>query len=181
MYIRIVGDTTKYQGKLERIGLHLIKVSGLIQHESGFRLYLDNDVMVGDYSNFVYPYLDPNLGEGVFMYSDNNMDYEEESTKPSKEEQKQKEIAGIVLKTVGADINALAQQCIAINDSLLPMYEVLLEIQEALIPSEDEPSEGGEDTPSEGREGEDTPVEPVEPIEPSEDTNNNADEDNSDA
>ena len=131
--------------------------------------------MVGDYSNFVYPYLDPNLGEGVFMYSDNNMDYEEESTKPSKEEQKQKEIAGIVLKTVGADINALAQQCIAINDSLLPMYEVLLEIQEALTPSEDEPSEGGEG------EGEDTPVEPVEPIEPSEDTNNNADEDNSDA
>lgn len=173
MYIRIVGDTTKYQGKLERIGLHLIKVSGLIQHESGFRLYLDNDVMVGDYSNFVYPYLDPNLGEGVFMYSDNNMDYEEESTKPSKEEQKQKEIAGIVLKTVGADINALAQQCIAINDSLLPMYEVLLEIQEALTPSEDTPSEGGE--------GEDTPVEPVEPTEPSKNTDNNADEDNSDA
>lgn len=184
MYIRIVGDTTKYQGKLERIGLHLIKVSGLIQHESGFRLYLDNDVMVGDYSNFVYPYLDPNLGEGVFMYSDNNMDYEEESTKPSKEEQKQKEIEGIVLKTVGADINALAQQCIAINDSLLPMYEVLLEIQEAITPSEDEPSEGGE-----GEEGEDTPiepeptepVEPSEPIEPSENTDNNADEDNSDA
>lgn len=176
MYIRIVGDTTKYQGKLERIGLHLIKVSGLIQHESGFRLYLDNDVMVGDYSNFVYPYLDPNLGEGVFMYSDNNMDYEEESTKPSKEEQKQKEIEGIVLKTVGADINALAQQCIAINDSLLPMYEVLLEIQEAITPSEDEPSEGGE-----GEEGKDTPVEPVEPIEPSENTDNNADEDNSDA
>jgi hypothetical protein len=129
--------------------------------------------MVGDYSNFIYPYLDPNLGEGVFMYSDNNMDYEEESTKPSKEEQKQKEIEGIVLKTVGADINALAQQCIAINDSLLPMYEVLLEIQEAITPSEDEPSEGGE--------GEDTPVEPVEPIEPSENTDNNVDEDNSDA
>ena len=175
MYIRIVGDTTKYQGKLERIGLHLIKVSGLIQHESGFRLYLDNDVMVGDYSNFVYPYLDPDLGEGVFMYSDNNMDYEEESTKPSKEEQKQKEIAGIVLKTVGADINALAQQCIAINDSLLPMYEVLLEIQEALTPSEDEPSEGGEG------ESEDTSTEPVESSEPIEDTDNNADEDNSDA
>ena len=170
MYIRIVGDTTKYQGKLERMGLHLIKVSGLIQHESGFRLYLDNDVMVGDYSNFVYPYLDPNLGEGVFMYSDNNMDYEEESTKPSKEEQKQKEIAEIVLKTVGADINTLAQQCIAINDSLLPMYEVLLEIQEALMPSEDESSKDGE--------GEDVPVEP---IKPSEDTENNANEDNSDA
>ena len=171
MYIRIVGDTTKYQGKLERIGLHLIKVSGLIQHESGFRLYLDNDVMVGDYSNFVYPYLDPNLGEGVFMYSDNNMDYEEESTKPSKEEQKQKEIEGIVLKTVGADINALAQQCIAINDSLLPMYEVLLEIQEALIPDDDE-EESGEDVPP----IEDEPTEPTELIEDNEGTNDNVEE-----
>lgn len=158
MYIRVVGDTTKYQGKLERIGLHLIKVSGLIQHESGFRLYLDNDVMVGDYSKFVYPYLDPDLGEGVFMYSDNNMDYEEESTKPSKEEQKKKEIEGVIIKTVGDDINALAQQCIAINESLLPMYEVLLQIQEALIP-QDEEGEGGE-----GREGEEIPTEPTEPI-----------------
>lgn len=157
MYIRVVGDTTKYQGKLERIGLHLIKVSGLVQHESGFRLYLDNDVMVGDYSKFVYPYLDPDLGEGVFMYSDNNMDYEEESTKPSKEEQKKKEIEGVVIKTVGDDINALAQQCIAINESLLPMYEVLLEIQAALIP-QDEEGEGGEG------EGEDIPTEPTEPI-----------------
>lgn len=152
MYIRVVGDTTKYQGKLERIGLHLIKVSGLVQHMSGFRLYLDNDVMVGDYSKFVYPYLDPDLGEGVFMYSDNNMDYEEESTKPSKEEQKKKEIESVVIKTVGDDINALAQQCIAINESLLPMYEVLLQIQEALIP-QDEEGEGGE--------GEDIPTEPI--------------------
>ena len=76
MYIKIVGDTTKYQGKLERVGLHLIKVSGLIQHTSGFRLYLDNDVLVGDYSTFVYPYLNPNLGEGIYMYSDNNLSYQ---------------------------------------------------------------------------------------------------------
>ena len=174
MYIRVVGDTTKYQGKLERIGLHLIKVSGLVQHESGFRLYLDNDVMVGDYSNFIYPYLDPDLGEGVFMYSDNHMDYEEESTKPSKEEQKKKEIEGVVLKTVGDDINALAQQCIAINESLLPMYEVLLEIQAALIPDDEEEGggEGGEDVPP----IEDEPTEPTEPIEDNEGTNDNVDE-----
>lgn len=136
MYIRMVGDTTHYQGTLERIGLHLIKVSGLIQHMSGFRLYLDNDIMVGDYSAFTYPYLDPNLGEGVYMYSDNNMDYKEEQSKPSREEQEKQKIERIIDDKVGKDINSLSQQLININDMILPMYEVLLDIQEALTPTE---------------------------------------------
>lgn len=138
MYIRMVGDTTHYQGTLERIGLHLIKVSGLIQHMSGFRLYLDNDIMVGDYSTFTYPYLDPNLGEGVYMYSDNNMDYEEEQSRPSREEQEKQKIEKIIDDKVGNDINSLSQQLININDMILPMYEVLLDIQEALTPTEEE-------------------------------------------
>lgn len=138
MYIRMVGDTTHYQGTLERIGLHLIKVSGLIQHMSGFRLYLDNDIMVGDYSAFTYPYLDPNLGEGVYMYSDNNMDYKEEQSKPSREEQEKQKIERIIDDKVGKDINSLSQQLININDMILPMYEVLLDIQEALTPTKEE-------------------------------------------
>ena len=143
MYIKIVGDTTKYQGTLERIGLHLIKVSGLIQHTSGFRLYLDNDVLVGDYSTFVYPYLDPNLGEGVYEYSDNNMDYEEESQKPDKEEQERQKIQTIIHETIDSDINSLVQQTIEVTNTLAPMYEVILEIQDALLPQEnvDVPSE----------------------------------------
>lgn len=132
MYIKIVGDTTKYQGKLERVGLHLIKVSGLIQHTSGFRLYLDNDVLVGDYSTFVYPYLNPNLGEGVYMYSDNNLSYQTEIEKPSKEEEEQKKIANVVTNLVSADLNSLATQLNNINEMILPMYEVLLDIQDAL-------------------------------------------------
>ena len=94
--------------------------------------------------------------------------------KKLKEEQKKKEIEGVVLKTVGDDINALAQQCIAINESLLPMYEVLLEIQAALIPDDEEEDggEGGEDVPP----IEDEPTEPTEPIEDNEGTNDNVDE-----
>ena len=138
MYIRVVGDTTKYQGKLERIGLHLIKVSGLVQHESGFRLYLDNDVMVGDYSKFVYPYLDPDLGEGVFMYSDNNMDYEEEEKKPSKEEQERQKIEKIINQTVGEDITNLSEQITEFSNILAPMYEVILDIQNSIKSQENE-------------------------------------------
>lgn len=138
MFIRIVGDTTKYQGKLERIGLHLIKVSGLIQHESGFRLYLDNDVMIGDYSKFIYPYEDPNLGEGVYMYSDNNLVYEEEVNKPTIEEEKERKVKDIIAKTVGDDVTLLSQQVNETNDMLIAMYGILSEIQAALIPSEEE-------------------------------------------
>lgn len=141
MFIRIVGDTTKYQGKLERIGLHLIKVSGLIQHESGFRLYLDNDVMIGDYSKFIYPYEDPNLGEGVYMYSDNNLVYEEEVNKPTIEEEKERKVKDIIAKTVGNDVTLLSQEINETNDMLIAMYGMLSEIQAALIPSEEEKEE----------------------------------------
>jgi hypothetical protein len=147
MYIKMVGDTTKYHGALERMGDHLIKVSGLIQHTSGFRLYQDNDVLIGDYSTFVYPYLDPNLGEGVYEYSDNNMDYEKESTKPSKEEEERKKIENIILNTVGGDINSLTQQMSDIVNILTPMYEVILDIQEAIQP-QDEPIPSEDETPN---------------------------------
>lgn len=141
MYIRIVGDTTKYQGKLERIGLHLIKVSGLIQHKSGFRLYLDNDVMVGDYSKFIYPYEDPNLGEGVYMYSDNNLVYEKEVNKPTIEEEKERKVKDIIAKTVGDDVALLSQEVNETNDMLIAMYGILSEIQAALTSSEEEEKE----------------------------------------
>ena len=151
MYIKIVGDNAKYQGKLERIGTHLIKVSGLIQHESGFRLYLDNDTMVGDYSNFVYPYDNPNLGEGVYMYSDNNMNYEEESQRPTKEEEERQKIKDVIEKTVSDDINSLTEQVLSINETLLPMYEVLISIQEMLQSAEEkkQSSEDNKETPKE--------------------------------
>ena len=168
MYIKIVGDTTKYQGKLERIGLHLIKVSGLIQHTSGFRLYLDNDVLVGDYSTFVYPYLDPNLGEGVFEYSDNNMQYDDKDI-PSKEEQERQKIENIIAEKVSGDICLLSQQMIELSNILAPMYEVILEIQDILAPPEEEE----EDTPTIPSEGE--PTDPSE-IDPSEDEHQETDD-----
>lgn len=137
MYIKIVGDTAKYQGSIERVNAHLIKVSGLIKHTSGFRIYLDNDTLIGDYSTFVYPYEDPNLGEGIYEYSDNNMNYEEESQKPSKEEQERQKIENIISKTVGDEIAILTQQMIELSNIITPMYEVILDIQDTIKPQSD--------------------------------------------
>jgi hypothetical protein len=166
MYIKIVGDTTKYQGKLERVGLHLIKVSGLIQHTSGFRLYTDNDILVGDYSKFVYPYLDPHLGEGIYEYSDNDMSYEDEE-QPSQDEQERQKIEDIIDKKVGGDIASLSQQLIEVSNILAPMYEVILEIQEALAPPQED-----EEIPTEEIPSEETPTEEI----PSEDTSSEIEE-----
>lgn len=162
MYIKIVGDTSKYQGKLERVGSHLIKVSGLIQHNTGFRLYLDNDTMVGDYSAFIHPYLDPNLGEGVYMYSDNGITYEENQNTPTKEQTERQKIESVINSTVGVEINDLTQQMISMNESLLPMYEILIQLQEAILgankaPTENEEQPKEEEQPKKSEETEEAP------------------------
>ena len=175
MYIKMVGDTTKYQGKLERVGIHLIKVSGLIQNTTGFRLYLDNDVLVGDYSTFIYPYLDPDLGEGIYEYSDNNMDYEEETQKPSKEEQEENKIVDIVNKHWSEDLDSISMQLVEMQEISIAMYETLINIAERFdeldskgqvieddieIPSEDEPIEQPvEEIPTEEEEEEEVETE----------------------
>lgn len=141
MYIKMVGDTAKYHGSIERLGLHLIKVSGLIQHTSGFRLYLDNDVMVGDYSRFIYPYEDPHLGEGVYEYTDNNMKYVEVDNTPTKEEQEKQKIESIVEGSVRDDITSLTEQIAMVNDTLIPMYEVMIQIQEMLLSAQENQEE----------------------------------------
>ena len=130
MYIKIVGDTTKYQGVLENVGSHLIKVSGLIQHTSGFQLFLDDDTLIGDYSDYIYPYNDPNLGEGVYEYSDNNLSYEEFEA-PTKEEQEQQKIKSIITKSVGQDIASLKARVDELTDAVASLYEAILELQNA--------------------------------------------------
>lgn len=130
MYIKIVGDTTKYQGVLENVGSHLIKVSGLIQHTSGFQLFLDDDTLIGDYSDYIYPYNDPNLGEGVYEYSDNNLSYEEFEA-PTKAEQEQQKIESIITKSVGQDIASLKARVDELTDAVASLYEAVLELQNA--------------------------------------------------
>ena len=137
MYIKIVGDTTKYQGVLENVGSHLIKVSGLIQHTSGFQLFLDDDTLIGDYSDYIYPYNDPNLGEGVYEYSDNNLSYEEFEA-PTKEEQEQQKIESIITKSVGQDIASLKARVDELTDVVASLYEVILELQDTPTEEKDE-------------------------------------------
>lgn len=132
MYIKMIGDNTKYQGHLERIGTHLIKVSGLIQHTTGFMLYLDNNELAGDYSKFVYPYLDPNLGEGVYMYSDNNAIYKEDEGIISKEDAERQKIIGIINEYIGNDLKDLKQEAKDLNDIIGSVQDTMEGLEQAL-------------------------------------------------
>jgi hypothetical protein len=132
MYIKMIGDNTKYQGHLERVGAHLIKVSGLIQHTTGFMLYLDNNVLAGDYSKFIYPYLDPNLGEGVYMYSDNNATYKEDEGVISKEDAERQKIIGIINEYVGNDLKDLKQEAKDLNDIINSVQDTMEGLEQAL-------------------------------------------------
>ena len=133
MYIKMIGDNTKYQGHLERIGTHLIKVSGLIQHTTGFMLYLDNNELAGDYSKFVYPYLDPNLGEGVYMYSDNNATYKEEEGVISKEDAERQKIIGIINEYIGNDLKDLNDIINSVQDTMEGLGQALYDLYSALL------------------------------------------------
>lgn len=132
MYIKMIGDNTKYQGRLERIGTHLIKVSGLIQHTTGFMLYLDNNELAGDYSKFVYPYLDPNLGEGVYMYSDNNTTYKEEEGVLSKEDAERQKIIGVINEYIGNDLKDLKQEAEDLNNMIGSIQDMMAGLEQAL-------------------------------------------------
>ena len=132
MYIKIVGDTTKYQGKLERIGAHIIRVSGIVQSNKGFRLYLDNDTLVGDYSKFIYSYENPNLGEGIYEYSDNNASYEDDQNTPTKEEEEKVKIEKIIDSYIGNDLRDLMGEVNELYNLIIPLYDTLGTIEEAL-------------------------------------------------
>ena len=54
---------------------HIIEVVGLSKITDGFRLYLDNGLLVGDYTDYKYPYRD--ISESIYQYSNNKSVYVE--------------------------------------------------------------------------------------------------------
>lgn len=145
MYIKVVGDTAKYHGELECVNEHLIKVTGLVKNLNGFRLYLDNDTLIGDYSAYTYLYDDPTLGAGIYEYSDNNMSYEDIG-KPSQKEQAENKVKEIVEESVGKDIKGLSEQINNLSEMFIPMYSAILDMQ-TLIATATTPTTEDMETP----------------------------------
>lgn len=84
--LKFADDNNFYKCEVQRMSEHMIKVIGLIQDLSGFKLYSDSKELIGDYSTYVYEYDNPNLGENIFEYTDNGAVYPSEGADKSLEE-----------------------------------------------------------------------------------------------
>lgn len=84
--LKFADDPNFYKCEVQRMSEHMIKVIGLIQDLSGFQLFSDSHVMIGDYSTYVHEYDNPNLDENVFEYTDNGAEYPSEGADKSLKE-----------------------------------------------------------------------------------------------
>lgn len=70
-YIKFNDSETKFtEYEIKILDQHTIKIKGIPQDLTGFKLYNDIDRMFGDYSTFTYDYKQPNLGVNDYIYTD---------------------------------------------------------------------------------------------------------------
>lgn len=71
-YIKFLNSDEHLNGNVKIIDDHTVEVSGCNQNLSGFQLFTDADFMFGDYSKYKYDYEEPNLGDKVYRYTNDN-------------------------------------------------------------------------------------------------------------
>ena len=71
-YIKFLNSDEHLDGKVKIIDDHTVEVSGCNQNLSGFQLFTDADFIFGDYSKYKYDYEEPNLGDKVYRYTNDN-------------------------------------------------------------------------------------------------------------
>ena len=71
-YIKFLNSDEHLDGKVKIIDDHTVEISGCNQNLSGFQLFTDADFMFGDYSKYKYDYEEPNLGDKVYRYTNDN-------------------------------------------------------------------------------------------------------------
>ena len=71
-YIKFLNSEEHLKGKVKIIDDHTVEVSGCNQNLSGFQLFTDSGFMFGDYSKYKYNYEEPNLGDKVYRYTNDN-------------------------------------------------------------------------------------------------------------
>lgn len=71
-YIKFLNSDEHLDGTVRVIDEHTIEVTGCNQNLSGLQWFTDSDIMFGDYSKFKYDYAEPNLGDKVYKYTNDN-------------------------------------------------------------------------------------------------------------
>lgn len=71
-YIKFLNSDEHLDGVVRVVDEHIIEVTGCNQNLSGLQWFTDSDIMFGDYSKFKYDYGEPNLGDQVYKYTNDN-------------------------------------------------------------------------------------------------------------
>ena len=71
-YIKFLDSDEHLNGKVKIIDEHTIEISGCNQNLSGFQLFTDSGFMFGDYKRYKYDYEEPDLGNKVYRYTNDN-------------------------------------------------------------------------------------------------------------
>lgn len=68
-YIKFRNSMQHFNGEISPINNNTVIVSNCPKNTSGFGLYLDNDLMVGDYHDYVHNINDDSLPSYTYKYS----------------------------------------------------------------------------------------------------------------
>lgn len=148
--LKFTDDDNYYRCEVQRMSEHMIKVIGLIQDLSGFQIFSDSLVMIGDYSAYTYEYANPYLDSNTYEYTDNGAKYPSEGADKSQKEQikeeleaytdtlisKAKKTLNDTVTEVQTEINksitelneSASTQIDEIQASLLEVYEAVMEL-----------------------------------------------------
>lgn len=74
-YIKFNDSEDKYNIPIKIIDEHTIRIEKAPQNLSGVCLFLDNDLMVGDYSSYIFLVRAVSDIENIYEYSDDNHEY----------------------------------------------------------------------------------------------------------
>lgn len=169
--LKFADDENYYKCEIQRMSEHMVKVSGLIQDLSGFQIFSDSHVMIGDYSKYVYEYDNPHLDENVFEYTDNGAVYPSEGKDKSLKEtlldelkaytqeqnqivandmakklsKESKNITSVLDKTAQASDSQLAELQMTIVDIYATMQEILVALNNSGKTTVDETEENNEE------------------------------------
>lgn len=152
--LKFTDDDNYYRCEVQRMSEHMIKVIGLIQDLSGFQIFSDSLVMIGDYSTYTYEYANPYLDSNTYEYTDNGAEYPSEGADKSQKEQikeeleaytdtlisKAKKTLNDTVVEVQSEINksitelneSASTQIDEIQASLLEVYEAIMKLVDTI-------------------------------------------------
>lgn len=108
MILQFMNKMIKENATCKKISEHVVEVKGLEQNLSGFKIFTENDALIGDYSSYTTLY---RTVDGGFQYSNDGSVYEEPIPEPVPEPTLDEVKAAKVFEMNTIQQNTIANGC----------------------------------------------------------------------